>query len=306
MQDVRVPAANLVYKEGQGFKIAMFCLDQGRYTVAGGSCGLIKACRDACVGYAKERHTFTQPIGEHQLVKQMIANMEAGYEYASHLWMKAGWLKNQGLRSTRASSMAKWIACREAEAPQATPYRCSARTASPTNTRLSGSTGTPRERRSTKAPARSIPSCRPTMPSATDSTRNSSATAGGGAVILQVGRVLTERRSREGKTRLERKEGWESGWTVGSHSTIACARSSRIRRSFFKTLSCCTPDRRWVCLVVLRHTACVFLWRRLGLLFELRVAHLHSVPGSDSPSKLCGKCSKWLGGYIRLVTPGEQ
>ncbi len=115
MQDVEVPAENLVYKEGQGFKIAMFCLDQGRYTVAAGSCGLIKACRDACIDYSKERHTFQQPIAEHQLVKQMIANMEAGFEYSRYLWMKAGWLKNQGLRSTKATSLAKWIACREAE-----------------------------------------------------------------------------------------------------------------------------------------------------------------------------------------------
>jgi len=118
-QDVRVPAENLVYKEGQGFKIAMFCLDQGRYTVAAGSCGLIKACRDACVKYAFERKTFTRHIAEHQLVKQMIANMEAGYEYATNLWLKAGWLKNQGKRSTRATSLAKWIACREAEASSA-------------------------------------------------------------------------------------------------------------------------------------------------------------------------------------------
>ena len=110
-----MPKANLVYEEGQGFKIAMFCLDQGRYTVAAGSCGLIRACRDACVGYAHDRHTFGQEIGEHQLVKQMIANMEASYEYSTYLWMKAGWLKNQGLRSTRATSLAKWIACREAE-----------------------------------------------------------------------------------------------------------------------------------------------------------------------------------------------
>lgn len=117
--DVQVPTENLVYGEGQGFKIAMFCLDQGRYTVAAGSCGLIKACRDASVNYAHERKTFEQAIGEHQLVKQMIANMEAGYEYSTYLWMKAGWLKNQGKRSTRATSMAKWIACREAEAAAA-------------------------------------------------------------------------------------------------------------------------------------------------------------------------------------------
>lgn len=115
-QDVKVPNENLVYQEGQGFKIAMFCLDQGRYTVAGGSCGLIRACRDACANYAKDRKTFGVPIGEHQLVKQMIANMEAGYEYSRYLVLKAGWLKNQGKRSTRETSLAKWISCREAEA----------------------------------------------------------------------------------------------------------------------------------------------------------------------------------------------
>ncbi len=118
-QDVKVPAENLVYQQGQGFKIAMFCLDQGRYTVAAGACGLIRACRDACVEYSLERKTFEKPIAEHQLVKQMIANMEAAYEYVTGLWLKAGWLKNQGIRSTKATSLAKWIACREAEAAAA-------------------------------------------------------------------------------------------------------------------------------------------------------------------------------------------
>ncbi len=118
-QDVMIPKENLVDKEGSGFKIAMFCLDQGRYTVAAGSCGLIRACRDASVRYAKQRQTFGVNIEEHQLVKQMIANMEAAYEYSSYLWIKAGWLKNQGKRSTKATSLAKWIACREAEAAAA-------------------------------------------------------------------------------------------------------------------------------------------------------------------------------------------
>jgi glutaryl-CoA dehydrogenase (non-decarboxylating) len=117
--DVKVPKENLVYQEGQGFKIAMFCLDQGRYTVAAGSCGLIKACRDACVKYAFERKTFGSHIAEHQLVKQMIANMEAGYEMSTLLWLKAGWLKNQGKRNTKETSLAKWVACREAEAAAA-------------------------------------------------------------------------------------------------------------------------------------------------------------------------------------------
>jgi glutaryl-CoA dehydrogenase (non-decarboxylating) len=119
MQDAEVPAANLVHKEGSGFKIAMFCLDQGRYTVAAGSCGLIRACRDASVKYSLQRKTFEHQIADHQLVKQMIANMEAAYEYSTYLWMKAGWMKNQGIRATRATSLAKWIACREAEAAAA-------------------------------------------------------------------------------------------------------------------------------------------------------------------------------------------
>jgi glutaryl-CoA dehydrogenase (non-decarboxylating) len=115
MTDTPVPVKNLVGNEGEGFKIAMFCLDQGRYTVAAGSTGLIRACRDASVKYANERTTFQHPLAEHQLVKEMIANMEAAYEYTRLLWMKAGWKKNSGEPSTRETSLAKWIACREAE-----------------------------------------------------------------------------------------------------------------------------------------------------------------------------------------------
>jgi len=115
MQDVEVPAENMLGSEGEGFGIAMFCLEQGRYTVAAGSTGLIKACLDASVEYSLTRKTFERPIAEHQLVKQMIANISAGYEYSRLLWLKAGWMRNQGLRSTRETAMAKWIACREAE-----------------------------------------------------------------------------------------------------------------------------------------------------------------------------------------------
>jgi glutaryl-CoA dehydrogenase (non-decarboxylating) len=115
MTDTPVPAKNMVGNEGEGFKIAMFCLDQGRYTVAAGSTGLIRACRDACVSYAHDRETFGAPIAQHQLVKQMIAEMEAGYEYSRLLWLRAGWMKNRGEPNTRETSLAKWIACREAE-----------------------------------------------------------------------------------------------------------------------------------------------------------------------------------------------
>ena len=110
MDDMEVPAENLLGKEGEGFKIAMFALDQGRYTVAAGATGLIRACRDASVKYALERKTFGQRIAEHQLVKQMIAEMESDYQVSRLLWMKSGWLKNTGQRNTRETSLAKWYA----------------------------------------------------------------------------------------------------------------------------------------------------------------------------------------------------
>jgi glutaryl-CoA dehydrogenase (non-decarboxylating) len=110
MDDVEVPAENLLGREGEGFKIAMFALDQGRYTVAAGATGLIRACRDASAKYALERKTFGQRIGEHQLVKQMIARMEADYQMSRLLWLRSGWLKNEGRRNTRETSLAKWFA----------------------------------------------------------------------------------------------------------------------------------------------------------------------------------------------------
>jgi glutaryl-CoA dehydrogenase (non-decarboxylating) len=110
MEDVEVPRENLVGREGEGFKIAMFALDQGRYTVAAGATGLIRACRDASVKYAKERRAFGVEIGSHQLVKEMIAQMESDYEASRLLWLRAGWLKNVGRRNTRETGLAKWYA----------------------------------------------------------------------------------------------------------------------------------------------------------------------------------------------------
>jgi len=110
MEEVEVPEENVLGKPGEGFKVAMFALDQGRYTVAAGATGLIRACRDASVKYAKERRTFGVPIADHQLVKEMIAQMESDYQAARLLWMRAGFLKNHGRRNTRETSLAKWFA----------------------------------------------------------------------------------------------------------------------------------------------------------------------------------------------------
>ena len=114
LQDVRVPAANRVGEEGDGFKIAMSALDNGRYTVASGAVGLIEACLEASVTYAKERETFGQPISTHQLIQQKIANMVAGRDIGRLLYYQVGWLKNQGMRCTREVSLAKWTNCQNA------------------------------------------------------------------------------------------------------------------------------------------------------------------------------------------------
>ncbi|HEC33991.1 MAG TPA: butyryl-CoA dehydrogenase [Chloroflexi bacterium] len=110
LDDVEVPAGNRLGEEGEGFKIAMSCLDNGRYTVAAGATGLLRACLEASVRYARERRTFGKEIGEHQLIQQMVAFMKRDYEMARLLYLRAGWLKNQGKRSTWQTSLAKWFA----------------------------------------------------------------------------------------------------------------------------------------------------------------------------------------------------
>jgi glutaryl-CoA dehydrogenase (non-decarboxylating) len=107
--EVRVPVANRVGEEGEGFTIAMSAIDQGRFTVATGAVGLAQACLDASVKYAHERHTFGQEIGEHQLVKQMVARMHQGIQAGRLLCWQAAWLKNRGRRNTRETSLAKWF-----------------------------------------------------------------------------------------------------------------------------------------------------------------------------------------------------
>jgi len=110
MQDTPVPASQRLGEEGEGFKIAMSCLDNGRYTIASGTTGLIRACLEESTAYAQQRTTFGVPIGQHQLIQQMIAQMARDYEAARLLYLWAGWLKNEGVRNTRQTSLAKWFA----------------------------------------------------------------------------------------------------------------------------------------------------------------------------------------------------
>jgi glutaryl-CoA dehydrogenase (non-decarboxylating) len=111
LQDVRVPAENLLGQEyGEGFKIAMSALDSGRFTVAAGACGLIRACIEASVKYCHERKAFGQEIGRFELIQEHLAEMQRSYDTSQLLVYKAAWLKNRGISNTRETAMAKWHA----------------------------------------------------------------------------------------------------------------------------------------------------------------------------------------------------
>jgi glutaryl-CoA dehydrogenase (non-decarboxylating) len=109
--NVRIPAENMIGQEGEGFKIAMSCIDQGRFTVAAGAVGLAKAALEASVKYCHEREAFGQEIGKFELIQQKIAYMVAGIEASELLVAKAAEQKNLGGRNTQATSLAKWYAC---------------------------------------------------------------------------------------------------------------------------------------------------------------------------------------------------
>lgn len=108
--DARVPLENRIGEEGEGFKITMTGFDHGRYTVAAGAAGIIRASLEASAGYAQTRKAFGKPIGEHQLIQQKIARMAQDYEIARLLYLQAGWMKNVGQRSTLQTSYAKKFA----------------------------------------------------------------------------------------------------------------------------------------------------------------------------------------------------
>jgi glutaryl-CoA dehydrogenase (non-decarboxylating) len=110
MSDLEVDERDRIGDEGDGFKIAMSCLDNGRYTVGAGATGTVRASLDASVKYAKERKTFGQEIGRYQLVQQMVARMSRDYEICRLLYFKVAYLKNKGERHTRDVSMCKQYA----------------------------------------------------------------------------------------------------------------------------------------------------------------------------------------------------
>ena len=110
LEDVHIPAENLVGVENKGFGLAMKILDYSRIGVAAEAVGLAQEAMDLAVGYAKERTTFGKPIGQHQGIQFMLADMEIKIQSARSLTYQAAELADGGVPFGKISSCAKTLA----------------------------------------------------------------------------------------------------------------------------------------------------------------------------------------------------
>ena len=110
----RVPAAHRIGEEGRGFQIALATLDGGRIGIAAQAVGIAAGAYERSVKYARERHAFGVPIGEHQMVGWMLADMATAVDGARLLTLKAATLKDAGRPYTKEASMAKLFAAETA------------------------------------------------------------------------------------------------------------------------------------------------------------------------------------------------
>jgi len=110
LEEVRIPAANRLGKEGEGFKVAMHTLDGGRIGIAAQAIGIARAALEESIAYAKTRKAFGQAIAEFQAIQWMIADMATEIDAARLLAWRAAWMKDQGQRHSKESAMAKLFA----------------------------------------------------------------------------------------------------------------------------------------------------------------------------------------------------
>jgi butyryl-CoA dehydrogenase len=108
--DCRVPAANRIGEEGQGFRIALTAIDGGRIGIAAQAVGIAAGAYERALGYARERKAFGVAIGEHQMVQWMLADMTTAIDGARLMTLKAATLKDGGRPFTKEASMAKLFA----------------------------------------------------------------------------------------------------------------------------------------------------------------------------------------------------
>lgn len=113
--DCRIPAANLLGREGDGYRIALSNLEGGRIGIAAQSVGMARAACDAAVAYAREREAFGKPIIEHQAVAFRLADMATRIEAARQLVLHAASLRDAGRPCLKEASMAKLFASEMAE-----------------------------------------------------------------------------------------------------------------------------------------------------------------------------------------------
>jgi acyl-CoA dehydrogenase len=114
-RDCRVPVANLIGEEGEGFRIAMRNLDVFRASVGAASCGLARAALDDAIAYCGKRRAFGQTIGEFQAIQFMLADMATSLEASRLLVYSAATQRDRGIQPvTVAASMAKLFACEAA------------------------------------------------------------------------------------------------------------------------------------------------------------------------------------------------
>ncbi len=119
LDGVRVGADAVLGAPGSGFKVAMAALDHGRLGVAAGAVGVLQACLEACVAYARGRRQFGKRIGDFEMIQAVLADMVADTEAARLLTRQAAWMRDQGEVNTQAVSIAKLFAteaaCRAAD-----------------------------------------------------------------------------------------------------------------------------------------------------------------------------------------------
>ncbi len=114
-ENCRVPAANLIGEEGQGYRIALSGLEGGRIGIAAQAVGMARAAFDAALLYAKQRSSFGQPIFSHQAVQFRLADMATQIEAARQLLLHAAAMKDAGLPCLKEAAMAKLFASEMAE-----------------------------------------------------------------------------------------------------------------------------------------------------------------------------------------------
>lgn len=113
-QDARVPVANRIGEEGDGFKFAMKTLEGGRIGIAAQALGIAQACLDASISYSKQRKAFDHPIAEFQAIQFKLAEMATNIEAARMLTLRAAFLKDAGQSYGDAAAMAKLFASKVA------------------------------------------------------------------------------------------------------------------------------------------------------------------------------------------------